>query len=911
MLASWIETPAKGRNGGPVRAGMWSTVVIGSHPVQDGQRAWLELAADDLHLGVLPAYWMENKAGNSYWHAAVPPQGVGARLHYRAIVESDRGDRGVSTYQDTIVRSNLPDRAEAASSPLGDAEGLVGNRHMTVRVDSRGATYDIYFPTVGLHSYVRPREGDNPQSRSHFRAIVGGLAVGKRLDWFTERSAWESFQQYQGATNLLTTKLNWRQGPIRVIQADFVATGDCLPLNAGGEKSPGQYLKRFFIRNEGPETLPAVFGVYVHAEINGGVGDIGLSWHEIDQALLAINRGHGHSTRKLARDATVEFALALDNRGVVECEPTGPNEAMLFRSITLPAGQTVTIDLLVSGAFTGWSGDKGTFEHWLRPALNWFRSADLDHVEQETARQWDDFIEPIPDFHFPKPSYAVSLRRSALATALHADAEWGAIASGFDRGLSAYCWPREAIHVGAMLARLGHGDIARAVYLWLNRVRHRHRPFLYWFQKYSIDGIPEWETPAVDQSALIPWGLERLYRGTGDLELVASTWTMVEQAARVCCGMPCGHPGLRMLDDLNLISSAGSGDQHFGAFLYSNAAVVTGLRAAVRLATALGHDEAARRWSECADRIWNEGILKELVSPRRDGPGAGDPETCRFLHARRLSTIRGLWSDDPAHLIDRSEALDVYVLGLAVPFGLLPASDPRLVRIAESILRLNSTLQGDAYLLARVVYEPGQATLSSDHQEVSSLATLWMIRFLIQLGRETGQGRHWARALAMFEAVLGRMSQLGLSLRSSPRSESSARTANPGGNAWRLHAMLVDALLDLAGLEYDAVGQTVSLRPVLPGPWPQTGIKRSFPCGEVYYLLQRPIGSRVHHLELRVRLDRPVTFEFDLTCPDLKELGPWQASAPMPEPSFDPRTGRIHWLEQMPAGASERSWTWG
>ena len=144
----------------------------------------------------------------------------------------------------------------------------------------------------------------------------------------------------------------------------------------------------------------------------------------------------------------------------------------------------------------------------------------------------------------------MSLRRSALAAALHADAEWGAIASGFDRGLSAYCWPSEAISVGCTLARLGHTATDRAVYLWLNRVRHRHRPFLYWFQKYSIDGIPEWETPAVDQSAMIPWGLERHYRRTGDRELVASVWPMVEQAANVCCGVPSGHPGLRMLEDL-------------------------------------------------------------------------------------------------------------------------------------------------------------------------------------------------------------------------------------------------------------------------------------------------------------------------------------------------------------------------
>jgi GH15 family glucan-1,4-alpha-glucosidase len=912
MLAAWIETPAKGRNGGPVRAGMWSTVVIGSHPIQDSQRAWLEVMADDLPLGLLPAYWIENKAGNSFWYAPVPPQGVGTRLHYRALVEREGGERGISTYQDTIVRSNLPDRAEPSGSSLQEAEGLVGNRHMTVRVDSRGSTYDVYFPTVGLHSFVRPREGDNPQSRCHFRAIIGGLAIGERLDWFTEQAAWDSFQQYQGATNLLMTKLRWRHGPIQVLQADFVAMGDCLPLNAGQEKSPGQYLKRFFITNEGTEPRSAIFGVYVQAEVNGGVGDVGLSWHEIDEVLLAINRGHGHSNRKLARDATVEFALALDDRCEVECEPTGPNEAILLRPVELPAGQTVTIDLLVSGAFTGWSGDRGTFEHWLRPALNWFRSADLDEVEQETARQWDDFIEPIPDFYFPKPTFAVSLRRSALAVALHADAEWGAIASGFDRGLNAYCWPREAIWVGGSLARLGHPAMDRAVYLWLNRVRHRHRPFLYWFQKYSIDGVPEWETPAVDQSAMIPWGLERHYRRTGDRDLVSSVWPMVEQAANVCCGAPSGHPGLRLLDDLALLSSAGVGDQIFGAFLYSNATAVAGLRAAARLAAELGIEDPARRWAACADRIWDDGILGELVSVRPDGPGSADPGTGRFYQARRVSKLRGLWTDAPEHLVDRSELLEIFMLGLAIPFGLLPASDPRLVRIAESILRSNSTLKGDSQLLARTTYDPGQVGPSGDQSEVSSIATLWMIRFLIQLGRQTGQGRHWTRALGMFETILGRLSHLGLVLRSSPRGgDSGGRAVGSGATAWRLHAMLIDAMLDLAGLDYDGAARRLSLQPVLPGPWPQTGIKQTFPCGEVSYLLQRPIGGRVHHLELKTNLHLPVELEVNLTCPELKELGPWQSSMPMPEPSFDGRTGRMGWSIALPSGRGEWSWTWG
>ncbi|MFO0950412.1 MAG: glycosyl hydrolase [Isosphaeraceae bacterium] len=917
MLSTWIEAAAKGRLGGPVRAGMWSSVVVGTNPIQPNQEVWLELSVDDLALGPLPAYWVENKGVNSLWHVPVPPQTVGARLHYRAAVRREGTETAYSNYQDTIVRPNLPDRTEAAEILPAGPEGLVGNRMMTARVDARGSTYDVYFPTVGLHSDVRPEAGDQPRSRSHFRAIVGGLAVGRRLDWFTERLAWESFQHYLGATNLLTTELNWRHGPIRARVTDFCVMRDSLPTTAGGVKSPGQYLKRFRFQNEGAEPLRALFGVYIQTEVNGGIGEPGLSWQDGDRTLLATNRGHSHVNRKLARDATIEFAVALDGRGEVLCEPTGANEAILLRWIDLPAGEVVTVDLLISGAFTGWRGDPGTFEHWLKPSLAWFRSADLDQVEQSSALQWDAFVEPLPNLSFPKPSHSVSLRRSALTMALHADASWGAIANAFDRGLNAYCWPRDAIAVGATFDRIGHPDIGRAVYVWLSRVRGQNRNFSYWFQKYTIDGFPEWETPAVDQSAMIPWGLEQHYLRTGDVDLVTASWPMIEQAAAVCMGAS-GHPGLTWLDDLKLVTSAGVWGHRFGAFLFSNASVVVGLRSAARLAGLLNKPEAqSAAWNAFADAVWETGILTEQSPGHPDRPGMVDAETGRFLDARRQSTLRGLWTDRPELLVDRATALDVTMLGLVVPFGLLPASDARVVRSAEAVLR-TSGVTGDPNALSRWSKDPSRiGPVQSPHElhlhDVSSLATLWMARYLIRLGRETGQARHWSRAVAMVDDILGRLMALGLSIRTAARpNEISSRFApTTSSGSWSLHALLIETLVDLAGLDYRAVGRTLTLDPVLPSAWPQTGQSQVFSCGEVSYRLDRPIGGTVHQLTVKCRLAHPVTLEVGVTCPGLGELGPWRSAPEMPPPAFQSRTGRLTWTVALPEGESEYRWTWG
>ena len=546
-----------------------------------------------------------------------------------------------------MVRPNLPDRTESAEIVASRPEGLVGNRRDDREVDARGSTYDVYFPTVGLHSDVRPAEGDLPQSRSHFRAIVGGLAVGRRLDWFTERLSWESFQHYQGATNLLVTELTWRSGPIRVWTTDFMAMGDGLPRTAGGTESPGQYLKRFRVKNEGTGAAPgAVRRLYPGRDQRRD---------RRARAELARRRPHppGDQPRP-RRTPTASWHATRPSSSpwrwttAARCTASrpGPTRRSSSAGSTCRPASSVTVDLLVSGAFTGWRGDPGTFEHWLRPALAWFRAADLDQIEQTTAQAWDDFVEPLPTLNFPEPSYAVGLRRSALAIALHADATWGAIASGFDRGLSAYCWPARRD-----LGRRGDGaagpsrDRPRGLPSGWRRSGARGGPIPTGSRNTRSTAGRSGRRPAVDQTALIPWApgaaLPPHRRPRLRRRLVAD-----DRAGRGASAAGTRDiPGLHWIEELSLVSSAGIGNLRFGAFLYSNACVVAGLSAAARLARALGKPDPADRWEALAERIWEAGILAEAPASDPNAPGMVDAESGRFL--------RGTPALEPARPLDR------------------------------------------------------------------------------------------------------------------------------------------------------------------------------------------------------------------------------------------------------------------
>jgi len=237
-------------------------------------------------------------------------------------------------------------------------------------------------------------------------------------------------------------------------------------------------------------------------------------------------------------------------------------------------------------------------------------------------------------------------------------------------------------------------------------------------------------------------------------------------------------------------------------------------------------------------------------------------------------------------------------------------------RSAEAILKHNSA-GGDPNALTCWSPDPARsdardAPSDALQHDASSLATLWMARYLIQLGRETGEGRHWNRALAMLDDILGRLGPLGLALKGQIGRDSPAESAiRPAPSVWGLHAMLLETMLDLAGLDYDASTECLILTPAMPPAWPQMGLSSDYRCGKVAYRLERPVGGVTHHLSVESNLHRPTKLLVDLACPGLPDLGPWVARPAAPPPAFDRASRRLTWTVELPAGASGHEWTWG
>jgi glucoamylase len=276
-------------------------------------------------------------------------------------------------------------------------------------------------------------------------------------------------------------------------------------------------------------------------------------------------------------------------------------------------------------------------------------------------------------------------RRSHLVFGLVADRATGGVLAAPEQdpwfrrsGGYGFVWPRDLAFI--LLAHLaaGRDDLAVPALRWLVRVQG---PDGLWEQRSWTDGrlAPSWGTQLDETGAVLAaYGVAS--HAVDDRDLVEELWRSTRRGADALVAALDATTGLPA-------PSMDLWEERVGVHAYTAAATFAGLRAAAALADRLD-PSLAGPWRAAAARV-RDGIethlwsaahgryLRSVDVARADARGAPVPACYDLLTHHPADVVRSV---DPVDAV-----VDVSLLGLVYPFGVLAPTDPRMVATIDAI----------------------------------------------------------------------------------------------------------------------------------------------------------------------------------------------------------------------------------
>lgn len=272
-----------------------------------------------------------------------------------------------------------------------------------------------------------------------------------------------------------------------------------------------------------------------------------------------------------------------------------------------------------------------------------------------------------------------------------------------------FVWPRDLAFILLAYLACERDDLAIPALRWLMRAQAGDG---LWLQRSWTDGTlaPSWGTQ-LDETGAVLVAYEVAWHCLGDAGLDADLWPSAARAADAL---------VRVLDPVTGLPAPSMDlwEERRGIHTFTAAATHAGLRAAAAMAER--HDPArAAGWRDAAARVragmeehlWDEGagrFVRSLHVARRDGAGSPVPPAYGLL-------AHPMW---PVGSVDPVDAtVDVSLLGLAYPFGVLPADDPRMRATIAAVRDALTTPDGGLLRYVGDTYEGGNSWV---------LARLWL-----------------------------------------------------------------------------------------------------------------------------------------------------------------------------------------
>lgn len=398
------------------------------------------------------------------------------------------------------------------------------------------------------------------------------------------------------------------------------------------------------------------------------------------------------------------------------------------------------------------------------------------------SRYWKAWLGTAEEKKFPdRPLF----KRSLLAVKLMSDRTSGGsvAAPEFDShyiasGGYGYCWPRDGMFVALALDEAGYHQEAEMFYRFAARVQN---PDGSWHQRYFMNGdwAPTWGQQ-IDQAGAVLWGYYHHYSLTGDKTFLNHIWPSVYSGAGYLVKSRSPDNGLP-------VPTMDIWEDEFAQSTYSSAAVYGGLKGAAALASFMGDTESNKLWNDAAESIKNSILAHQWNGEIGSFTRSVNRRVCEWDYCQALESGQNAFKVQipgtpySYHAVSMDRRVDISLLGLSFPFGVIPPTDRRMQSTAEEIeKRLLNRRVGGIHRYEGDSYAGGNPWV---------LATLWMSIFLSLQGNNE-------MALHYLQWAESNSSPAGLLPEQVHR--------NDGGPAWVLplnwsHAMYILASLAAGG----------------------------------------------------------------------------------------------------------------
>lgn len=582
-------------------------------------------------------------------------------------------------------------------------DAIIGNSRFLASLGSNGRMYRAWWPHV-----------DTPQ---HVDVVRTGLILdeGREVTWFDDAAeGWRHEASYMPRTNIFRTRAASEISPIQVEAVHYAVPDKDLIVreykltNTGSTpKTVDLLLYSSFMLDESP---------LYHTTMFEPSADALVHYRKRYYCAWGSSQPCSRFQAGLTFDEASVGTAAL--KGSLINMQTGG--AMCWRIEELAPGESYVLPLYLAAA------------HELHEVLQILAEAkerSSEEWEKATKTYWEQVLKGAHPCPLDEPDIRDLYERSILMFKLMSDEQTGSIiaAPEFDEyfvrcGGYGYCWGRDAAFITTALDRAGLTELSERFYGWTLTAQS---PDGSWQQRHYHDGslAPSWGLQ-IDEGASILWGMYQHYKQTENRAFAARVWPAVRRGAQFLMSFLDADTGLPK-------PSKDLWEEREGMHTYSSAAVSGGLHAAGQFAKLAGEEALAAEWMEAARRIreaiaslcWNE----ERGSLYRGLQLTTDEEHYRSaLAAGASGQIIEQDKGYTHYVLHHDPVLDISLLGVAVPFDVLPADAEQMRRTA------------DAVEAALTVPRVGGIKRYEDDPYIGGnpwiLTTLWLAQYRIAIG---------------------------------------------------------------------------------------------------------------------------------------------------------------------------------